>query len=182
MARKPLYYVLNMILPVVLLSILNIFVFVLPAASGEKSGYAMTVFLAFAVFLTIISTNLPENSEVSFLSAYMALQVVQSTIITLLTMLQLRLFHRSEKQAVPRLGLGLVRLSAIVCCKTTCRVGVVAPRPEEDKVEDFNPATDDTSVGWDDVVDAMDSILFLVFLLFTAVSTGGMLGAAHHNL
>jgi hypothetical protein len=62
--RKPLYYILNIVLPVVMLSILDICVFILPAESGEKTSYAITVFLAFAVFLTIVSTALPQNSEV----------------------------------------------------------------------------------------------------------------------
>uniref|UniRef100_K1R6V2 Acetylcholine receptor subunit delta n=1 Tax=Magallana gigas TaxID=29159 RepID=K1R6V2_MAGGI len=54
--RKPLYYVMNLILPVVLLGVLNLLVFVIPADAGEKMSFAMTVFLSFAVFLSIIKT------------------------------------------------------------------------------------------------------------------------------
>jgi hypothetical protein len=48
--RQPMFFVLNLILPVCLMSILNIFVFLLPADSGERVGYAITVLLAIAVF------------------------------------------------------------------------------------------------------------------------------------
>jgi hypothetical protein len=46
-----------------LMCILNIFVFLLPADSGERVGYAITVLLAIAVFLTISSDSLPATSN-----------------------------------------------------------------------------------------------------------------------
>lgn len=51
--RKPLYYVMNIILPVAFLGFLNILVFVIPVDAGEKMSFSVTVFLSFAVFLTI---------------------------------------------------------------------------------------------------------------------------------
>lgn len=61
--RKSQYYVMNIILPVIFLGYLNILVFVIPADAGEKMSFSVTVFLSFAVFLTIISTLLPTSSE-----------------------------------------------------------------------------------------------------------------------
>ena len=61
--RKPLYFLMNIFLPIMLLSILNMFVFILPVESGEKASFVVTVFLSLAVFLTIVSGKLPENSE-----------------------------------------------------------------------------------------------------------------------
>uniref|UniRef100_A0A8W8IRY3 Uncharacterized protein n=1 Tax=Magallana gigas TaxID=29159 RepID=A0A8W8IRY3_MAGGI len=57
--RKPFYYVFNIIIPILFLGMLTILVFALPVDAGEKMSYAMTVFLSFAVFLTIINTLLP---------------------------------------------------------------------------------------------------------------------------
>ncbi|CAG2248468.1 CHRNA9 [Mytilus edulis] len=48
--RSSGYYIFNIIIPVIFLGLLNVFTYVLPADSGEKMGYAMTVFLSFAVF------------------------------------------------------------------------------------------------------------------------------------
>jgi hypothetical protein len=45
------------------MSILNVFVFLLPADSGERVGYAITMLLAIAVFLTISSDSLPAMSN-----------------------------------------------------------------------------------------------------------------------
>jgi hypothetical protein len=76
--RGSSYYVLNVIIPVILLGILNVLTFVLPADSGEKIGYTITVFLSFSVFLTIISSELPRTSG-SILGYYLIFQLVMGT-------------------------------------------------------------------------------------------------------
>ena len=43
--RRYSYYLLFLVLPAILLSILNAFVFVLPAGSGEKVGFFYMLFL-----------------------------------------------------------------------------------------------------------------------------------------
>jgi hypothetical protein len=72
MRRKPLFAILNIICPVMIMVSLNIFVMVLPAESGEKVGFAVTIMLALSVFLTIVSESIPNNSvSVSLLSVYL---------------------------------------------------------------------------------------------------------------
>ncbi|ESO82692.1 hypothetical protein LOTGIDRAFT_109048, partial [Lottia gigantea] len=61
--RKRTFYVLNTIVPVVLLSFLNVLVFLLPASSGEKMALAVTVLLSFTVYLSIVSEVMPKTSE-----------------------------------------------------------------------------------------------------------------------
>ncbi|KAI8761343.1 neuronal acetylcholine receptor subunit beta-4, partial [Biomphalaria glabrata] len=61
--RRPLYYGLNYLLPVLITSLLTIFVFVLPAESGEKIGYCLTVLLGYMVILTLIAADLPTTAE-----------------------------------------------------------------------------------------------------------------------
>lgn len=60
--RNSNYYVVNVIIPTILLGILNVFTFVIPTESGEKIGYSITVFLSFPVLLTIVSSELPKTS------------------------------------------------------------------------------------------------------------------------
>jgi hypothetical protein len=61
--RKPLFVIINMITPIILLFVLSIFTFKIPADIGERMGYTVTVWLSFAVFLTIVSGSLPQSSE-----------------------------------------------------------------------------------------------------------------------
>ncbi|XP_069136713.1 acetylcholine receptor subunit beta-like [Argopecten irradians] len=97
--RKPQYYVLTVICPIVLLSLLDIFTFVIPADSGEKIGYSMTVLLSFAVLLTIVSSSLPVNSRTSsYLAVYVISLMIKGTAIVMVTVAQVRLHHRPDSK------------------------------------------------------------------------------------
>ena len=61
--RKPAYFVLNVLVPCVILGILNIFLFVLPPNSGEKISLGMTLLLSYFVFLLLVAGILPPTSE-----------------------------------------------------------------------------------------------------------------------
>ena len=100
--RKPLYFVMNILLPIILLSVLNICVFVLPVDSGEKASFVVTMFLSMVVFLTIVSGKLPENSErISLLNIYVFVSTLQSTLIAIITMIQIRVYFRDPEIPVP---------------------------------------------------------------------------------
>ena len=60
--RKPLYYVMNVILPAAVMSVLVLLVYWLPPDSGEKVSMAVTLLLSYTVFLLMISENVPRIS------------------------------------------------------------------------------------------------------------------------
>ncbi|XP_061168928.1 neuronal acetylcholine receptor subunit alpha-2-like [Saccostrea echinata] len=67
--RRPMFHALNTMVPVALMAFLIPMVFKLPVDSGEKIGYSLTVLLAYAVYLTLISDNIPSTSvSVCYLS------------------------------------------------------------------------------------------------------------------
>ena len=77
--RKVMFFVMNMMSPIVLLSLLNCLVFLLPVDSGEKMTVSVTVFLSFAVFMSLINDSLPQNSDsLCLFSAYVAVQMFLS--------------------------------------------------------------------------------------------------------
>ncbi|WAQ96353.1 ACHA6-like protein, partial [Mya arenaria] len=79
MKRKPLFIIVTVVFPILACALLNICVFLLPVESGERAGYSVTIFLALAVFLTIISTTLPANSEkIAIFSVYLIITTVAS--------------------------------------------------------------------------------------------------------
>jgi nicotinic acetylcholine receptor len=61
--RKILYYMVNVVLPCVMMSVLTLLVFCLPPESGEKIALGITVLLAFSVFMLAIAEKMPETSE-----------------------------------------------------------------------------------------------------------------------
>ncbi|OWF37793.1 acetylcholine receptor subunit alpha-like [Mizuhopecten yessoensis] len=100
--RRPEHYLLTLICPILLLSFLSIFTFVIPVDSGEKMGYSMTVYLAFAVFLTIVSSSLPVNSRaMSYMAVYLIGLLEKGTSIVIVTAAQVRLHHRQSNVDLP---------------------------------------------------------------------------------
>ena len=76
-----------MMIPVCLLSFLCCAVFLLPPDSGEKIGYALTVLLSYAVYLSLISENIPEDSlNVSLLSEYTCTNFQGNLVFTFIEM------------------------------------------------------------------------------------------------
>ena len=61
--RKPLYFILSVILPIVSLCVMNPVVFRLPVETGERVSYSITLSLSFAVFLSMTSDIIPQSSE-----------------------------------------------------------------------------------------------------------------------
>jgi hypothetical protein len=70
--RLPLYYFYTIICPCLWLTVLNLLVFLLPADSGDKVSLGVTVFLAFSVFMLVISEKVPVSSQsVPLIGMYM---------------------------------------------------------------------------------------------------------------
>ncbi|XP_060062769.1 neuronal acetylcholine receptor subunit beta-4-like [Ylistrum balloti] len=117
--RRPQHYMLTLICPIILLSVLSIFTFIIPVNSGEKMGYSMTVYLAFAVLLTIFSSSLPVNSRTtSYLAVYLIILVIKGTSIVILTAVQVRIHDRPQNMDVsPRIQ-RFIRITKRVsfCC------------------------------------------------------------------
>lgn len=69
--RRPMFHVLNTMFPVVLMAFLIPMAFKLHVESGEKIGYCLTVLLAYAVYLSMISENIPSTSvSICYLCTY----------------------------------------------------------------------------------------------------------------
>ena len=71
--RKPLYYMVNIMTPIILVLIISLLVFWLPPGAGQKVSLAVTVLLAFSVFQVIIADHTPRNSvDIPLFSKYIS--------------------------------------------------------------------------------------------------------------
>ena len=99
--RRSLFYVLNFLAPILILVLLNSTVFLLPTDSGERVGFAVTILLSIAVYMTIISDKLPETSNPTSVLSYILISyLLQSASICIETVASLRCFHRDDKKPV----------------------------------------------------------------------------------
>uniref|UniRef100_H2Y810 Neurotransmitter-gated ion-channel transmembrane domain-containing protein n=2 Tax=Ciona savignyi TaxID=51511 RepID=H2Y810_CIOSA len=57
--RKPQFYVLNMLLPCVMISVLSCFVFHLPVVAGEKIGLSISLLLGDTIFVFLFAQRMP---------------------------------------------------------------------------------------------------------------------------
>lgn len=60
--RKPQFFLINVVLPIMILSAMTLTAFWLPCDAGEKVGLAVTTLLAYTVFQLVVSELLPETS------------------------------------------------------------------------------------------------------------------------
>ena len=93
--RRPMFYIINIILPVIFLSMTTTVVFLLPAEAGEKMGVSITVLLAYSVYLSIISDDLPQKStSVCYLQVYLTSLLGITALGVMFSVLVLKVHHR----------------------------------------------------------------------------------------
>ncbi|XP_075056699.1 acetylcholine receptor subunit delta isoform X1 [Mixophyes fleayi] len=94
--RKPLFYIINILAPCVLIALMANLVFYLPADSGEKMTLAISVLLAQSVFLLLISQRLPETSfAIPLISKYLMFIMVLVTIVVVSCVVVLNMHFRT---------------------------------------------------------------------------------------
>ncbi|KAH3736457.1 hypothetical protein DPMN_043024 [Dreissena polymorpha] len=99
--RRSLFFVMNIMLPIICIAFLNTFCFILPSDGGERMTFCLSLFLTLAVFLTIVNGSLPESSdEVSKFGVYICLQLIGCGLSTIATVLSLKCFQESDHTPV----------------------------------------------------------------------------------
>ncbi|GFS21488.1 neuronal acetylcholine receptor subunit alpha-3 [Elysia marginata] len=96
--RKPAFLILSTMLPVVFLSLLNLLVFFIPVDSGEKISYGITVLLALALFLSIMSEMLPSSSESLPLIMYYIFILLAISVLSVVDSIIISWLHQKEEK------------------------------------------------------------------------------------
>ncbi|KAJ8319469.1 hypothetical protein KUTeg_004560 [Tegillarca granosa] len=101
--RRPAYFVISILLPIIFLVLLNPLVYFLPIDSGERMSFCLTVLLSFAVFMTLVDDVMPKSSEpsIAFVSYYLLGTIVLSAFSTIATVFILAAYHKPDDQKVP---------------------------------------------------------------------------------
>ena len=126
---------------------MNLFVFIIPANSGERIGYSLSVLLSNVVFLTLVSDNLPSTSKpkISYICYLLLADVISSSCIIVCTIIGLRIHQKPDSEKIPKLLLALLK-----CTR---------------KGKKYEINDEKTTLSWRDVGTLYDKICFCFFLM-----------------
>ncbi|XP_061185502.1 neuronal acetylcholine receptor subunit beta-3-like [Saccostrea echinata] len=162
--RRTAYYTVSLILPVLAISVLLGFVFILPPESGERLGFSTTVLLSIVLYLTLIQDMLPESSEpnVSIIGYILVSYVMTGAITVIFVIFGFRI-QSSCKKPVPRF------IASTVKCFRRKRKGVNSAESLETKSVAIDE-DDNDGVSWIEVGRFFDKMCFIVSLIQIAIS------------
>lgn len=95
--RKPLFVCITLVMPIVLVSFINTFVFVLPIESGERISFSVTLFLTFVIVMEMVGGSLPASSQICVFTAYLVVRCIISALTIIVTIFSLALFYKEEE-------------------------------------------------------------------------------------
>ncbi|XP_013375457.1 PREDICTED: acetylcholine receptor subunit delta isoform X2 [Chinchilla lanigera] len=112
--RKPLFYIINILVPCVLISFMVNLVFYLPADSGEKTSVAISVLLAQSVFLLLISKRLPATSiAIPLIGKFLLFGMVLVAMVVVICVIVLNIHFRTPSTHVLSEGVKKIFLETL---------------------------------------------------------------------
>nr|XP_027793132.1 neuronal acetylcholine receptor subunit alpha-9 [Marmota flaviventris] len=100
--RRSSFYIVNLLVPCVLISFLAPLSFYLPAASGEKVSLGVTILLAMTVFQLMVAEIMPASENVPLIGKYYIATMALITASTALTIMVMNIhFCGAEARPVP---------------------------------------------------------------------------------
>ena len=157
--RRMQYYLLNLVLPVVILSIINMSCFLIPSSYGDKMTLSISTFLTFAIYITIISGEMPKSStEISAFAVFVLIQLLLSGLIIIECSFLIYILHNGEKREGLRLSTSF---------RNSRRSSYSA---DDKKMQESNIFTSDQSAASEDRVDNLNSMFGKIFLFLNIAS------------
>ncbi|KAH9512520.1 hypothetical protein Btru_038682 [Bulinus truncatus] len=95
--RKPVYYVIVLIFPMVLTSLLTPLVFLIPPETGEKMSYLVAILTSTAIFITLVSDAMPRSlSSLPYLAMLLIEVMVEGLCAILASLLVVNTYVQEQ--------------------------------------------------------------------------------------
>ncbi|MFH4973495.1 hypothetical protein AB6A40_000204 [Gnathostoma spinigerum] len=93
--RRPMFYVFNLILPCILISMISLLGFYMPSDSGEKVTLGITSLLSTTVFLMLVAEGMPPTAEaLPLIAIYYGVTIFLVSLATSMTVFTLNIHHQ----------------------------------------------------------------------------------------
>ncbi|KAK0051852.1 neuronal acetylcholine receptor subunit alpha-7 [Biomphalaria pfeifferi] len=97
--RRPEYYILMVIAPMILTSAMMSLVFLIPPGGGEKISFLVTLFTSLTIFSSFVGNVMPRNlSSAPYLILLLIGVLVQGLLANLATLFVVNMYHKEKKQ------------------------------------------------------------------------------------
>ena len=161
--RRAYFLTLNLVSPVLILGVMNLFAFTLPQESGERVGFSITILLSFIVFIAFTSEGLPDSkSSVCIFNIFLLIQVIESALILLCLIFMSWLYYIPESTKVPR-------ILRVIASK---KKGKISSRTF---IGSETGANDEEECNWMNVSVRLNRILGTLFIIIAFVEKPTML-------
>ena len=193
LSRRPLSILIYTCLPLALIAFLNMMIYVVPVASGERVSFSVQILLTLIFFTSSISDRVPQNAlEIPLLSRAMAALTFLCSVNVMISVGLSRVATETIKpvsgclKSLTRLYLylklgrryksrGAVRLTAI---KDTDIKGENADHKTmvTQPAKGLTEPAEDIEITWLMVVDMFDSVIFYahLFIVLSGIVVGGL--------
>ena len=102
--RRSQYFVTHVLVPLIVMSLITPFAFLLTEASGERVSYGVTLFLSYSVFMQSVTEDLPVTSlEVSYFTVLAQMMFVLSGIQVVIVCILIRVRNSKLSQIISKL-------------------------------------------------------------------------------
>lgn len=100
--RQPLFMMMNLVVPIYIISVSNLLVFLLPLDSSDRVAFSVTMLLTFTVFMSMVTDELPATDTLSNFNIFLLIQMVFSTVITICVLLIHYIYKKGEEKPSPK--------------------------------------------------------------------------------
>ncbi|OWF42826.1 Neuronal acetylcholine receptor subunit alpha-10 [Mizuhopecten yessoensis] len=166
--RKSTYYMVSLVLPIIMIVLLSAATFLIPVSSSSRTSYTISMFLSFALYMSLISESIPEVSEpMAGISYFLMISLIASSLLLLTTIFTVRFNMVESLDEIPKWILVLMRRLK-TCCFKSKKLNkvdkVTAIEDIEDKYdsESLNREPDTEELTLPEVKTFMDMFLFVL--------------------
>uniref|UniRef100_A0A0F8AZ51 5-hydroxytryptamine receptor 3A n=1 Tax=Larimichthys crocea TaxID=215358 RepID=A0A0F8AZ51_LARCR len=189
LSRRPVLYVVNLLLPSCFLVTVDLFSFLLPPHSVDRSAFKMTLILGYTVFLLIMNDLLPVTGDTTplinvFFSISLALMVASLVQTVIITNLQ---YNSDQYSTVPPWFSTLVlRYIAVIVGLPRKKKSISILNPYTKALDELRKLSRDlmairhqiashlhgtkTTQEWQMIGTVLDRLLFGLYIIFILVS------------